>query len=406
MPKNSVLHVLDRPMQASGVATHVRDLIKLQQQHGYDAQAMVLTDSLAIPAVDFASSTFVKTFDVLQGWSRRATLREQLAHLKPSLIHLHAGFTTISPVLVRTFAEFAPTVGTLHDVRPFCFHADRIQKPESSACTRQCGWGCFSSGCYSANSPVDLLKRFRTIATGLTALSAWRELPQVIVPSRYMKELALQHGFSPKTLALIANFTETEVAEADRTPKKSEPLIIYMGRLTIEKGVLVLFDALKQLQNLSWKALFIGDGQLLETLATGIAEYGLQDRISILTQSDRRQRSLIIADADMLVMPSLIPESFGLSGIEALAQAVPVVSFALGGITEWLYDQQTGLIAQLPQSDELAKQIRRLLEEPDFARQLGHNGRVLVEREFSPATAMQKLVIIYDKQLKSPCAQN
>lgn len=401
MFKARILHVLDMPLQASGVATHVLGLIKLQREQGYDAQAMVLVDSHDVAPSEFAIAGFPKTFDLLQGWRMRQNLLEKLQHLNPDLIHLHAGFTTISPILVRTFTAFAPTVGTLHDVRPFCFHADRWQRPWARSCIRLCGWGCFRAGCYTPISLLDAAKKLRIIATGASALLAWQALAQILVPSRYMQELALQHGFPPETLSLIPNWTETASIQASISAKTAKPVIVYMGRLTPEKGVLTLLDALHQLRNQSWQAIFIGDGLLREALTTKITEYGLQDRVVILTQTDSMERSLILSRALMLVMPSLLPESFGLSGLEALAHGVPVVSFALGGITEWLHDQQTGLVAQLTSSEELVKPIRRLLDDPALAAQLGKNGLELVRRDFSTTLAIQKLVKIYDRLINT-----
>lgn len=397
-----VLHVLDASTKVSGVVTHVRGLIELQRERGFDVQAMVLVDSTETPLPDFAAERFPRTFDHLQGWRLRNTLQRHLARFNPALIHLHAGFTTISPALVRTFGRFAPTVGTLHDVRPFCFRADRLKQPEASECTRRCGWGCVTSGCYSPSSPVELLKRLRTIPTGVAALAAWRDLAEIIVPSHYMEVLALQHGFAPQSLSLVPNFTEVVERSSFRS-SAGDPLIVFMGRFNNEKGVLVLLDALKRIESQAWNAVLLGDGPLRAALIAQATQYGLSERLTILPSADSDQRSALLARAYMLVFPSLIPESFGLSGLEASAHGLPVISFGLGGVTEWLRDEGTGLIARPVHADALAQQMVRLLEAPEFARRLGHNGQELVRRDFNGTTAIERLSQIYNKHMRTPC---
>ena len=58
-----------------------------------------------------------------------------------------------------------------------------------------------------------------------------------------------------------------------------------------------------------------------------------------------QQADVLLTDCDVLVLPSLWPEPFGLVGSEAARHGVPVVAFAVGGITEWLTDGVNGYLA-------------------------------------------------------------
>lgn len=396
MVERRVLHVLDGAAQVSGVATHVRGLLAQQRAHGYDVQAMALMDSPAMPLPDFAQVRFPSTFDHVQGWRARAALQRQLTRINPALIHLHSGFTTISPVLIRTFDAFAPTIGTLHDVRPFCFRADRLKQPQAIECSEVCGYRCITSGCYAPRTPLDIVKRFRTVATGRASLTAWRGLAGIVVPSRYMEELARKHGFATQLLTRVPNFADLGPPRSSKL-STGKPLIAYMGRLTPEKGVSVLLDALKRMKGYNWDAVLIGDGPLSMALANQAIQHGLSNRITILSGVDRAERSSILARAYMLALPSLIPESFGLSGLEASAHGLPVVSFGLGGVTEWLREGHTGLIARPAQAEALVTQMVRLLEAPEFACRLGIAGQDLVRRDFTAAGAVERLSQLYDK---------
>jgi glycosyltransferase involved in cell wall biosynthesis len=73
---------------------------------------------------------------------------------------------------------------------------------------------------------------------------------------------------------------------------------------------------------------------------------------------DAAGRSRVLADASVVVLPSLWPEPFGLSGLEAAAAGVPVAAFGVGGIPEWLH-QDVGRVAPAdpPTADGLAAAI-------------------------------------------------
>jgi glycosyltransferase involved in cell wall biosynthesis len=75
------------------------------------------------------------------------------------------------------------------------------------------------------------------------------------------------------------------------------------------------------------------------------------------------QCEAVLDESDVLVLPSLLPEPLGLSGLEALRRGVPVAAFAVGGIPEWLEDGKTGALAPgtPPTSAGLASAIVRCL---------------------------------------------
>ena len=99
----------------------------------------------------------------------------------------------------------------------------------------------------------------------------------------------------------------------------------------------------------------------------------------------------------MLVFPSLIPESFGMSGIEAFSTATPVVSFGLGGVSEWLRDGENGLIARDSDVNDLAQKMKRLLMDPELTRQLGQAGHSDVTKKFSASNNIKLLNSVYQK---------
>src|SRR5262249_36630688 len=76
-------------------------------------------------------------------------------------------------------------------------------------------------------------------------------------------------------------------------------------------------------------------------------------------------------EADLLAVPSVGPEPFGLVGIEAGCFGLPAVGFAVGGIPDWLIPGQSGEAAPAPPTaDGLAEAIDRALTDPDHHQRL------------------------------------
>ena len=97
-------------------------------------------------------------------------------------------------------------------------------------------------------------------------------------------------------------------------------------------------------------------------------------------------------------MPSVWPEPFGLSGIEAGCYAVPAVAFATGGIPEWLHDAENGHLAPSdpPTVKNLAAAITGALSDRNHYLRLRANALVRA-REFSLSRHMDSLLDIFEQ---------
>src|SRR5207247_5987997 len=96
----------------------------------------------------------------------------------------------------------------------------------------------------------------------------------------------------------------------------------------------------------------------------------------------------LYSHAAVFCCPSVY-EPFGIINLEAMACETPVVASAVGGILEVVEDGKTGLLVPPARPDELAAALRRVLDDPEFARALGQAGRRPLEEKFSWASAAE-----------------
>lgn len=129
--------------------------------------------------------------------------------------------------------------------------------------------------------------------------------------------------------------------------------LVYAGRLKKIKGVDYLLKALPVIiKKFPDVKLFIaGDGEERSNLERLTDDLNISNNVTFLGHIERKQLEKIYQCASVIVIPSVVPETFGLVGIEAMSVGRPVIASDVGGISDWLIHGQTGFL--VPQKDSI-----------------------------------------------------
>lgn len=385
-----VLQLTDKHAGQGGLGRHVNVLRERLLARGFEVTTVHATNG---PAT--AGERLPVSYGPVSARRAWRTLDALLLRLAPDVVHLHAGYTTLGARLLQGVRGRHACVGTLHDVRPFCFQGDRWFRPAAAPCQRRCGAGCVLSGCVTAPPGPSPLRALRMWAVEARARAAWAALDAVVTPSQFVRDLALAHGFSRERTHVVRHFVELPPPAAPAM--RMGHGIACVGSLLPKKGVDLLLRALALVRRTDWSARIVGDGPERPALEAMCRTLGLQDRVTFLGTCAPARRDEVLAAARLVVMPSLLPESLGLAGLEALAMARPVIGFGLGGTAEWLLHERTGLVAAPAGPAVLAAAIDRLLDEPQLAERLGQQGRALVAERFGADQTLDRLVDLYQR---------
>lgn len=157
----------------------------------------------------------------------------------------------------------------------------------------------------------------------------------------------------------------------------SVPLLVFTGRVRRSKGAETIIDALALLPpSLPWAMVFIGAGKphsYIHTLRERAAIAGLAHRVHFYGPS--RSVRPLIADAQIGIQPSIVREAFGLSQIEFMQAAVPVITTDNGAQPEYITPSSGGILIPPDSPAELAHAIGELLADPSRATDMGECGR-------------------------------
>ena len=181
---------------------------------------------------------------------------------------------------------------------------------------------------------------------------------------------------------------------------ESDKVIGVVGNIREWKGQEVIVRATAEIKKKipTIKCLIIGDtanseSSYLERLKTIIKDLDIEENI-IFTGYQSNVSDHMNA-MDIVVHTSILPEPFGRVLIEAMALSKPLIGSRDGAVVEIIDEGKTGLMFEPGNSADLAQAITSLLEKPEYARELGINGRTRLDEEFHINKNIEKTQNMY-----------
>ncbi len=178
----------------------------------------------------------------------------------------------------------------------------------------------------------------------------------------------------------------------------NEPVIGIIARLADVKGHDVLIRAMaKIIQSFPTSKLFIvGEGREEDRLKNLTGQLRLKESIRFVPTVN--QTASILPLFDIFALPSL-EEGFGISAIEAQAVGLPVVASRVGGLPELIQDGQTGILVPPKDVHALAGAIIHLLQNKEYAKDMGLKARKFIEENFSMERMVKETIDVYQTVL-------
>ena len=240
-----------------------------------------------------------------------------------------------------------------------------------------------------------------------TWLDWWAEMSRpnlVIANSRYTASTAhvdaarLRVLYYPVSAAAAMPYRESAASLRRRFDTGPDDVVILQSsRLERWKGHLLLLEALAELRQMpGWCCWIAGGAQRLHEEAyaremrAAAARFGIAGRIRFLGQ--RQDVSDLLWACDIHCQPNTGPEPFGVAFIEALQHARPVVTTGMGAAPE-IVTPGCGVLAP-PRASDLARALRRLIEDRGLRQQLGQAGPARAHELCHPAAQMAKLDVL------------
>lgn len=242
---------------------------------------------------------------------------------------------------------------------------------------------------------------------------------KIICVSEYDRQIAIKNNFSEKKLITIhnglsltdKNFLEKEEAKkilnlpleieeiatsrqgGTRNDIKKTKIIGTIANFYPTKGLNYLIEAADSVRKKFPDILFvlIGEGQQKEFLNKKINQLNLQNNFKLVKIADAYR---YLKAFDIFVLSS-VKEGLPYTILEAMAAELPIVATRVGGIPEMIEGGVSGFLVEPKDSENLAKKISQMLENPDLAKNFGQNAKEKYEREFAFETMLKRTTELY-----------
>jgi glycosyltransferase involved in cell wall biosynthesis len=213
------------------------------------------------------------------------------------------------------------------------------------------------------------------------------------------REIERLMGVPQDRMRVVYNGVDSSLFRADDSVEKQPDSLVFVGNTEDrKKGVIHLLQAVRMIKDECDVRLTIVDGGSPETTYAPalVREYGIADRVTIVRRLMKEELVSRYQAAQVAIVPSLF-EGFGFPAAEAMACQLPVIATNAGALPELVADGENGILVGPGDVPALAAAIRRLLQDGELRRKMGHASRKTAETRFSWEQAAKQTLDVYDK---------
>jgi len=330
---------------------------------------------------------------VIYSQETKAALSKLIEREKPDIAHLHMIEHQFSPSILHALRDFnIPIIQTCHQYKLICPSYRLFIMHKNQICEK-----CVHGHYYHA--VLEHCHKNSFAASGLVAVESyihkWMDIYNLIdvfhVPSRFLGQKLVEGGYSQEKIwhcfyTINLDDYPFHLGFADYA--------IFSGRLSEEKGVLTLLQAMSRLPEL--RLLIIGEGPQRPVLAQFVRKHHLNN-VEFLGNQNREQVVQWVQLAKFVIVPSEWYDNSPLVIYEAFSMGKPVIASSLGGMPELVEDGVEGLLVPPGDPSAMADAITRLLADPGLASRLGVAARERARTRYSREAMIRRYEDLYHR---------
>lgn len=317
-------------------------------------------------------------------------VRDAIQLFRPQLVHVHNTFPLASPAVIEAIKdEGLPVMMTLHNFRLICLNALLFRQGRfCEDCVGRLPIPGIFHKCYRGRAES-------SVVAGMLAYHRWRgtwkEIDRYIALTPFTREKFIQAGFPDAKIDLKPNFVYPDPSIGDGKGR----YVLYVGRLSVEKGIRTLLKAWQYLEGIPLK--IIGKGPLEKEVQDSINRLPL---ITWMGHLDRTKVLDLIGGASFVVFPSECYEGMPMVLLESLAKGTPIIASDVGSIRNIIEPPRTGKLFKVGDVTDLVEKVESLWKQPDELKQMRFEARREYLTKYTAEKNYELLQEIYQKTIE------
>lgn len=392
-----VLVVHNRYQQRGGEDLAFEAESALLEAHGHPVDRLEFSNDV-IPEQPSILKRVGLARDTVWASGSARTVAQRASAFGADIVHFHNTFPLVSPASFRAARRTgAAVVSSIHNYRFVCSSGDLFR--DGKLCTDCLGqrvpWHGVQHACYR-----DSRQQTAVVTAMLTfhdLRRTWaRDVDLFLTPSQATADL-IAGSIPRERLRVKPNFVPGDwTAPLGESPRSG---FLFVGRLTVEKGVMVLLEAWRR--GGTGELTVIGDGPLRADVEAAAAENPL---VRFIGETSRDEVLEAMRRTSALIVPSIWQEPFGLVVTEAFACGTPVIAARSGALPEIVGEGETGFLYDPLNPDGLVKIARQAAADPEKLRTFGQRARTVFETRYSAEANYELMRGAYDEALRHRAA--
>jgi glycosyltransferase involved in cell wall biosynthesis len=327
-------------------------------------------------------------------WSSRTKKRLQayLHEEKPDIVHFHNTFSLISPSAYYACQDLQiPVVQTLHNYRLVCPAATlyRDHRTCEDCLGKSVPWPgilhrCYHSSAVESAAVASMLSFHKMKNTWCNAVDLY------IALTNFSRQKFISGGLPEDKIVVKPNFVHPDPGSKKRTGD----YILFVGRLSEEKGLRTLLQAWRSIPDIPLK--IAGGGPLLSELQSMTSADEFR-QVEILGSRPHDEILRLLNNARLLIFPSEWYEGFPMTIVEAFACGVPVLGSNIGSTAEIIEEGQNGLLFKSGDPEDLAENARIAWDQTHTLKRMGAGARKIYENQYTAEENYRTLISIYKR---------
>lgn len=380
------------------------ELAKLLKSHGHTVAFFSMKNENNIKTgdreyfvdeIDMNTGSKFEALNVIYSKKNKALMEKALEEFKPDIVHINNFQRQLSASIIDAVKEKnIPLIMTAHDLNSICPASIMLYNGEvCEDCITKGYTSCIKKKCIKNSMLKSVLGYIEKKYYDLHKMFC--KIDCIISPSEFNKNQLLKGKLKCNDITVIHNF----VNETEKTDYTLGDCAFYFGRLSKEKGILNLIEAINNIPGA--RLIIAGDGPERENIQAYIKEHKLENRITLLgylNQNDIREN---IRKCRFVTVPSIWYENCPYSILETMEIGKPIIGSKIGGIPELIQDGINGFTYEHNDVTKLTNILMKLFGNDETVKQFSKNSKQIFIQNYSAEAYYNKLMTVYNKYINT-----
>jgi glycosyltransferase involved in cell wall biosynthesis len=318
-----------------------------------------------------------------------------LSENKVDIVQLNNIHNVLTPSIIPIIKKRKiPIVWRVLDYKLICPNRTFLSNDTiCESCFKTKYYNCTLKKCKKQSVLASMVASLESYAYSL--LPYYNQVDQYLFQSEFTRDQFIKYGFDPAKAIIIENPYDA----VSVTPNYSgNNYILYFGRISSEKGMSTLYEAMRLIPDIKLK--IIGDGTALEEGINYVKNLGISN-IEFLGSMWGKELEVVLSACDFVVLPSEWYDPSPYVVLQAYSFGKPVIATRIGGLQDMIIHDKTGKLVEIKNPKDLSLSISSLFNDKQSISEFGKNARTLLLEKYSTKRYFDFTKSIFDKLISS-----